>query len=125
MSASDILEVLKEVRDILKTNFPVPTSLEAFYAGTHSCPAATVTTITWEIAVGYLVKVKKLYADAVPDTTYEWSIAGVAGAGNEIVFSHHIEIKRPGIITLAITNAGAVDEDVDVIIEGWAVKEVG
>jgi len=125
MSVSEeMLQILREIRDILKANFPGPTSVEAYYAGTHTCPAGAITTITWEVAVGYKVKVKKLYADAAPDCTYEWLIAGQAVGGNELKFSMYKEVKRPGTIQLKVTNSGAVDEDLDVVIDGWAVKEV-
>jgi len=118
----DIRRFLKEIRDLLSISYPHPTDIDAFYSDTHTVPAGTTLTLTFQIAGNWRVRLKKLYADAVPNVTYEWSTPQFTVRGNEIEFVRGIDMEQFQTFRLRMTNTGTVDEDVDVLITGFAKR---
>jgi len=116
--------LLEAILDYLDANFPRSDDEPAYIAETYLVPAGSALTVSWRVKSEWLAKIKHLYADATPDCTYKWTLSGLAVKGNEINFVKAVEVKAGGLIRLTITNTGAVDQSVDVLIEGWGRRIV-
>ena len=121
---SRVEALLEAVLDYLDANFPRSGDEPAYSADTYTVPAGSALTVSWRVKSEWLAKIKHLYADAAPDCTYEWTLSGLAVKGNEINFVKAVEVKAGGLIRLTIENTGAVDQTVDVLIEGWGRRVV-
>ena len=116
--------LLELILDYLDANFPRSDDEPAFSALTYTVPAGSALTVSWRVSDEWLARIRHLYADAAPNCTYEWTLAGLSVKGNEINFVKAVEVKAGGLIELTVTNAGAVDQDIDILIEGWARRVV-
>jgi hypothetical protein len=121
MSVEDLLA---RILDILEANFPSSSDEPAYSASTITVPASSSATVTWRVPPEWLVKIRHLYADAAPRCSYEWTLSGYTVAGNEIRFERVAEVKPGGLIRLVVANTGTVDQDIDVLVEGWARRVV-
>jgi len=117
-------ELLERILDYLEANFPRSDDEPAFVAMTQTVPAGSEVSMSWIVSANWLAKIKHLYADAAPDCSYEWTMAGLSIGGNEINFTKAVEVKAGGVITVKITNSGVVDQNIDIVIEGWARRVV-
>jgi len=125
MSALERIESLLEgILDYLDTNFPRSDDEPAYSSLTQTIPAGSAVTVSWRVRGDWLVKVRHLYADAAPNCTYRWTLTGLTVEGNEIQFPRAVEVTKTGLISLTVTNIGAVDQDIDILIEGWARRLV-
>jgi hypothetical protein len=116
--------LLARILDILETNFPRSGDEPAYSAATVTIPASSSATITWRISPEWLARIRHLYADAAPRCSYEWTLSGCRVVGNEIRFERVVEVKPGGVIRLVVTNTGTADQDIDILIEGWARRVV-
>ena len=121
---SAVEELLKKILDYLDTNYPRSDDEPAFSTITQTVPGGSAVTITWTVRPEWKAKIKHLYVDAAPDCTYEWTLAGLTIQGNEVTFYRVADVDGGGRIQLVITNTGAADYDLDVLIEGWARRVV-
>jgi len=117
---SRVEALLEAILDYLDTNFPRSDDEPAYSSLTQTVPAGSIVTVTWRVRGDWLVKVRHLYADAALDCTYRWTLTGLTVEGNEIQFPRAVEVTKTGLITLVITNNGTIDQDIDILIEGWA-----
>jgi len=117
---SRVEALLEAILDYLDANFPRSDDEPAYSADTYTVPAGSSLTVTWRVRSEWLAKIKHLYADAAPNCSYTWNLSGLTVKGNEINFAKAVEVKAGGLIRLTIENMGTVDQDVDVLVEGWA-----
>ena len=122
MSASETLRVLWLILDYLDANYPNSSATQAYFTMTQTVPASSSVTVTMTIETGWEARVYKVYADAATDCTYYWDLAGKEVYGNEVDFKPPVKLREYGLITLKVTNNGTVDQDIDIVVEGWAYK---
>lgn len=106
--------------------YPQPGDEDAYVGTTQTIAAGAVTTITYNILKDYIYHFKRLYIDALPNCTYEWSFqstteyaGGVVLDGPDHEFGRHIKAKGSSTLTLAVTNTGVV-ATANISIQSWA-----
>jgi hypothetical protein len=116
--------LLARILDYLDANFPRSSDDTAYVVETYTVPAGSALTVTLRVASEWLVKIRRIYADIAPDCSYLWTLSGMDIRGNEVTFFRTVDLKAGSMITLTITNLGAADQTIDVLIEGWARRVV-
>lgn len=117
-------EILERILEIFEENFPTPEDEQLYAVETLNVPALSEMTVIWIVERGWIGYLKKLYADAVPETTYEWRIPfrDIVFRGNEIPFYKPLRIPELAEVILKITNESIETQDIDILIVGWARK---
>lgn len=111
--------MINKILGILDWNMPKENSVSAWIAETITVPAGSELTTVWRTEVDFPVKVKKLYVDPDVNCSYRWNIAGEDIEGNEIELYQPFKLGKYSTITLVVTNNGADDVDLDVLVVGW------
>lgn len=131
MRLQEIKALLEAQRAQDEDMYPQPGDENNYVGITQTCTSGTITTITWAFLPNYIYFFKKIYADAQANLTYEWTFqattettGGMVVEGNEHDFNGKI-IKAKGntTLSLAITNAGGTDAEVDIVIQSWARRK--
>lgn len=109
--------------------YPQPGDEDNHIGTTQSSVAGTATTVTWTFLKDYVYYFEKVYIDKQANITYQWTFQNVFGetigskvlTGNEHDFGKKL-IKGAGntTLTLVITNSGATDQTLDIVIKSWA-----
>ncbi len=109
--------------------YPQPGDEDNYVGTTQPSVAGTVTTVTCTFLKDYVYYFQKVYIDAAASITYEWTFQSILGdakgskvvEGNEHDFNGR-PLKAAGntTLTLVITNTGATDQTLDIVIQSWA-----
>lgn len=114
------LEVLREIRDQLKTqleNQPSVKSDRFFVGDVDTVAAGTSLTVTFTLNPLYVTRLVEGYCDEVPGLSYLWVIDGVWTPLNEIKYHQGKVVHND--IKLIVYNPTGTDEDVGYYIYGW------
>ncbi|MEM1551570.1 MAG: hypothetical protein QXH03_02735 [Candidatus Bathyarchaeia archaeon] len=124
-----ILPSLERILKLLEEIFPKPEDYETNIGETVTAPAYSITTVTWILKKGYRYYISRIYVDAAPNCTYEWSFPNIiyhdyktsrTFEGNTHNFPRRLVAEEGSQIKLKITNTGAADQNLDIVVEMWA-----
>lgn len=125
---TSIIGLLVEQRMQERGLFPQPDDEDNYVGDTTSVAANATTTVTYTLKKDYTYYFKKIYADAIVSSTYNWKFSDVVGRvytgqksldGNEHEFDLVVKAKGESTLVLTITNTGSAGS-VDIVIRSWA-----